>query len=92
MMKTILLCLSMTMSCWAILGDANGSLLDKEVLQFLSENGHHFVDIFYDPFAMKRHGAFKTKNIFYSKISLATEKKNNKMYLVFTFMMIQLQI
>ena len=74
-MKTIvLLCLSITMSCLANLGYASESLLDEEVVQFLSENGHHFVDIFYDPFAMKRHGALKTRSIFYSKISLAKEK------------------
>ena len=55
---------------------ASGSLLKEEVVQFLSDNGYHFVNIFRDLSSMKEYVSFKPHNIFFSVNSFEMAKKS----------------
>ena len=62
----------LTVFCWTDLGKANGSL--EEVQQFLTDNGHRYVDVFHNSVWSE----LIPKDIFLSRRSLVTLGRGNK--------------
>ena len=66
-MWQVTLCCCLLLSTTVSLAYANG--LVNQVIQFLSDNGHHYVDIFHDLSSMKWYTSFRPRDIYFSRSS-----------------------
>ena len=83
-MRRVTLQCCLLLTSWVSPGCASGSV--DEVIRFLSDNGHHFVDIFHDLSSMQRYSSFKPKDIFFSRNSIEmAERKTNYQFSVFMY-------
>ena len=82
-MRQVTPCCCLLLTTWVRLAYANGSV--NQVIQFLSDNGHRYVDIFYDLSSMKWYTTFRPRDIFFSRSSFTMAEGKSYEFSVFLY-------